>query len=228
LQNGKDFLIMTHDEFIILVRQPESVQNEQIPALKELVERYPYFVSPRVLLLKAFKDSNDVRFSGFLNETSIYSSDRKWLHDYIYPEKTIVDEPQRFERVSKTSGNYFDMINTIESEGVDSKQSLKNMAEKLKEARSLVVKQSVEINKEPKIQSTELKVDEVEVKTLLANMVINLQEISEINAKKLISERKFTEAIEILRALNLNNPKKSVYFADQIRFLEKVISNSKK
>jgi len=31
-----------------------------------------------------------------------------------------------------------------------------------------------------------------------------------------------------LRALNLNNPKKSVYFADQIRFLEKVIANSKK
>jgi hypothetical protein len=120
------------------------------------------------------------------------------------------------------------MINTIESEGVDSKQSLKNMAEKLKEARSLVVKQPVEIKKEPKIQSSEPKVDEVEVKTLLANMVINVQEISEINAKKLISERKFTEAIEILRALNLNNPKKSVYFADQIRFLEKVISNSKK
>jgi len=53
-------------------------------------------------------------------------------------------------------------------------------------------------------------------------------EISESNAKKLIIEHKYPEAIEILRALNLNNPKKSVYFADQIRFLEKVIANSKK
>ena len=53
-------------------------------------------------------------------------------------------------------------------------------------------------------------------------------EISEINAKKLIAERKYKDAIEILRCLNLNNPKKSVYFADQIRFLEKVIENSKK
>jgi len=53
-------------------------------------------------------------------------------------------------------------------------------------------------------------------------------DISESNAKKLISEHKYKEAIEILRAINLNNPKKSVYFADQIRFLEKVIANSKK
>jgi len=59
------------------------------------------------------------------------------------------------------------------------------------------------------------------------NKGINL-EITESNAKKLIAERKYKEAIEILRALNLNNPKKSVYFADQIRFLEKVIVNSKK
>jgi len=53
-------------------------------------------------------------------------------------------------------------------------------------------------------------------------------EISENNAKKLIFEKKYTEAIAILRSLNLNNPKKSAYFADQIRFLEKVVSNSKK
>jgi hypothetical protein len=53
-------------------------------------------------------------------------------------------------------------------------------------------------------------------------------DLSECNAKKLIREHKYMEAIEILKLLNLNNPKKSVYFADQIRFLEKVIVNSKK
>ena len=53
-------------------------------------------------------------------------------------------------------------------------------------------------------------------------------EITEENAKKLIFERKYKQAIVILKQLNLNNPKKSVYFADQIRFLEKVIENLKK
>ena len=52
-------------------------------------------------------------------------------------------------------------------------------------------------------------------------------ESPELIIKKMIEERKYSEAIEILRSFNLNNPKKSVYFADQIRFLEKVILNSK-
>ena len=39
---------------------------------------------------------------------------------------------------------------------------------------------------------------------------------------------KYEEALVILNELNLNNPKKSIYFADQIRFLEKVIANTKK
>ena len=219
---------MTHEEFITLVRNPETVLFPQIADLKEMVERYPYFVSPRLLLLKALQNSNNINFQSFLNDTSIYSSDKKWLHDYIYPEKTEVEEPKQFVRVSKTTGNYFDMISTIESEGGESKQSLKNMAQKLKEARSLVVSQSVDINKKPITQLSEPKINEVEEKSIVAKTVENVQEISEINAKKLISERKYSEAIEILRALNLNNPKKSVYFADQIRFLEKVITNSKK
>jgi len=120
------------------------------------------------------------------------------------------------------------MINAIESEGGDTKRSLKNMAQKLKEARAMVVK--TEPPKTLKAIEIAAKVD-----VLIADEVpvkIDLKpyddEVSEIKAKKLIAERKYAEAIEILRTLNLNNPKKSVYFADQIRFLEKVILNSKK
>ena len=52
--------------------------------------------------------------------------------------------------------------------------------------------------------------------------------ISEENAKKLIKEQKYLEAIEILRAISLNNPKKSANFALQIKFLETIINNHNK
>jgi hypothetical protein len=220
---------MTHEELISLIRQPQTVKTEQMADLKEMVEKYPYFVSPRILLAKALKLSNNINSTAYLNETALYCSDRRWFYYYIFPEKMLSEEPYRPERVRKTSGNYFEMIDSIESEGGDTKQSLKNLAEKLKEARAMVTKNPVEKKIEkPVVEVQKVKENESDVQSLLNDKEPEVEEISENNAKKLISERKYAEAIEILRALNLNNPKKSVYFADQIRFLEKVISNSKK
>ena len=41
--------------------------------------------------------------------------------------------------------------------------------------------------------------------------------------KQLIKNQKYTEALEIIEQQNLNNPQKNIYFADQIRFLRKLI-----
>lgn len=50
-------------------------------------------------------------------------------------------------------------------------------------------------------------------------------EITPENAGRMIRERNYTAALEIIQALSLNNPEKSIYFADQIRFLRKLIIN---
>lgn len=48
---------------------------------------------------------------------------------------------------------------------------------------------------------------------------------TETLARIYIKQGKYGKAIEIIRRLNLNYPKKSRYFADQIRFLEKLLIN---
>lgn len=50
---------------------------------------------------------------------------------------------------------------------------------------------------------------------------------SESLAKIYIKQRRYAKALEIIRKLSLNNPEKNIYFADQIRFLEKLIINVK-
>ena len=49
--------------------------------------------------------------------------------------------------------------------------------------------------------------------------------LSESLAKIYIKQRRYEKAYEIIRTLSLNFPEKSIYFADQLRFLQKLIIN---
>ena len=49
--------------------------------------------------------------------------------------------------------------------------------------------------------------------------------LSESLAKMYIARHKYSQALEIIERLNLKYPEKSIYFADQIRFLAKLVLN---
>ena len=50
---------------------------------------------------------------------------------------------------------------------------------------------------------------------------------TETLAKIYVRQQRYEKALEIIKKLNLKYPKKNAYFADQIRFLEKLIINAK-
>ena len=51
---------------------------------------------------------------------------------------------------------------------------------------------------------------------------------TETLARIYIKQGRYSKALEIIRRLSLDNPKKNAYFADQIRFLEKLVINNNK
>ncbi|MDR1584719.1 MAG: hypothetical protein LBS07_00890 [Prevotellaceae bacterium] len=209
---------MTCEELISLVRRPETLAEKDVPGLKNLVDSFPYFVQARMLYVKALKESKSIHFAFHSKQMALHAPDRRRLYFYLYPGKAGKDREARTGKHQKTSaGEYFDMMDAVERKGGDSRQSLKELAERLKTARELVSND----NREEKGRAAE--------KEALSFLSPPKQvEITEENAKKRIREKKYEEAVEILKALNLNNPKKSSYFADQIRFLEKIIINTKR
>lgn len=48
---------------------------------------------------------------------------------------------------------------------------------------------------------------------------------TEMMAQIYVRQGRYSQALDIIRRLNLDNPKKNIYFADQIRFLEKLVKN---
>ena len=52
--------------------------------------------------------------------------------------------------------------------------------------------------------------------------------LSESLAQIYIRQHKYSKALEIISAISLNFPEKSIYFADQIRFLRKLVLNENK
>lgn len=52
--------------------------------------------------------------------------------------------------------------------------------------------------------------------------------LSETLFKLMVKKRNYDKALEIITELSLNNPKKSIYFAYQMRFLKKLIKNQEK
>lgn len=206
---------MTKDEFFNLITHPELAEPKHIANLKEMIETYPYFVVPKMLLSKIYLNENNVNTQALIDKTSLYVPDRRFFYFYLHPDATESPEPRKIVRENKFTGNYFDMLQSVENDGTDTKQSLSKLAEKLKEARAKLAPES-----QPKSR--------VVASENRSNTENKPGDVTEENAKRLIKEKKYHEAILILNELYFNNPKKSIYFADQIRFLEKVIENTKK
>ncbi len=226
---------MTYEEFIEFIKFPDHLMVENIFDLKELVNRYPFFVPARMLYVKALQLSNSIHLEQNIKNAVVYCSDRKWLYDFLFSSrKESLKSSPRPERKNLT-GSYFDLLEMTSDKQTISKQSLKELAEQLKAARSLIIEKSP--SKEQKNQRP-LNIETTKVnkeKNNFQEKVANEQNLSSYNqitteekVKKLVKGKNYEEAVKILKELNLNNPEKSIYFADQIRFLEKVIEYLKK
>ena len=228
---------MNRTEINKYLNDPEIVANASSEELRRLIEAYPYCEVIYWIYLRLLYIQDDAIFEDELMKYGLHISNRKLFYNYLTYESTTSNSATNEDSQLATlnpqlsTPDYFSL-----EQNQEQKQTLQQLAAQLKAARLARQKQS----KEYRVQSTEdrvkmtddrVKIADIqttETTTIEKKKEVEMPQKTEEDAKKLIKEQKYLEAIEILRAISLNNPKKSANFALQIKFLETIINNHNK
>jgi hypothetical protein len=207
---------MTKEELTAWMKQPETLQEKQVTELREMCEVYPYFSITQMLWLKSLQNTHDVRFERETRRTATYCFDRHKLYYLLFPEKRIIQPENQSPKppvYNAFTSDYF-TLQSIDSTN-HSEESLKNLAQKLRETRQQAKEKTAhdESISQPSTSEAQRPIQTIDASQYTEKMAIML-----------IKQKRYEEALKILHVIRLNIPEKSVYFADQIRFLEKIIA----
>ena len=222
-----------------------------VEELWQLVDRHPTYQAARLLLVRGLYQLQDERFGAALRQAALMLPDRVKLFDLIEgdrfrvqpehrkPLRPLPDEPAA-DRTQSLIDSF--LSGTPEEprprrqHPTDATVDYMSYLMQLEDAPSAPVEKSDEAEPE---EDSEILTDDAEVTTEEAFDEWPEEEVTEDEnvpseayftetlARIYIKQCKYDKAIEIIRRLSLNYPKKSRYFADQIRFLEKLLLNER-
>jgi hypothetical protein len=241
---------MTSKQLIGLMHRQIPFDENTLPDLQNLTEEYPYFHTAQLLYTLNLHANKDSRFNAELRKAACYAGDRRKLfylvEDEFFSQLTDENQEKKDDIVANTSFDLIDFFLAEKAEGLKEKVEnpeapivstdymshfLSEEAQK-QEGETIPLQYQETIDKfleeDKKISlKIELKDKDAEILSPDLTTVDKDDFFSETLAKIYLKQKKYTKALEIIHKLSLHYPEKSLYFADQIRFLEKLVNNSK-
>ena len=234
------------------IRRPDTIDDDAIAQLQALTQEHPYFHVARILLLQGLYRKHAPTYDETLRNTAILVPSREAIfHLTEEPHYTQAEEHKRYEETTDGESRTVSLIDnfleaqkpfTPVSHPIDAAQDYigyllqqeSMQGGQRQEALPMngggVVEDFLEndhgrivLKDDIENEQNESQVDESETTQNDENNGI----LTEIMAGIYIKQGKYENAVKIIRQLSLKYPKKNRYFADQIRFLEKLILNNK-
>ncbi len=194
---------MLLEDYISLLESPDSVSADDIADLQALISYAPYCQSANLLLLNAFHKAYDTSYAAFLPKAVCYAASPREAWRLLHPKEIL-------RKANIAQDDYFSFVHQLETIAEQTGLTFLELAKRFQESRRAVCEvRTVEV----KQQDTGDEVIETE------SRISNVE-----NASYSPQNDTILEKLRAQYAENLRNPKKSIYFADQMRFLEKAIA----
>lgn len=238
-------------------RHPERLDRDSLYELRTLLARYPYFQTARLLYLKNLYLLHDVTFGDELRKAALYVSDRAQLFvltENHRPVPALLSSGQSKETTEQDRTlSLIDAFLSTESrqESFQSSGSTPLPTEMATDYASYLLRREEKPStdsidplpmkgqaliddfiekaaEEPLLPQLATQMNNPDITQLpSAEETDDESYFTETLAQIYIRQQRYSKALEIIKKLNLKYPKKNAYFADQIRFLEKLIINTK-
>ena len=246
------------------LKEEKPLDDDSLHHLQGMVDKYPYFQTAKLLLLKNMKQTAHPEFISELKNVAITCSDRQKLFYYLNDDRFARFFPKTDTLANAQNDRTEQLLDTfLESlEKDDEKEMITSKIENQWESNSIIstdylayldkaepeeneVDHAEEANpmKHQELLDSFLekssgdealfsnknkeKEESFESSQAVDNLLDDDTFLTETLAQVYIKQKKYEQALTIIKRLSLNFPKKSIYFADQIRFLEYLIYNDK-
>lgn len=244
---------MQKEDLYKWMETPDRLDTSTLEELRTVVGEYPYFHTARLLYTKNLNLIDEKGYEEELGKTAVLCNDRRKLFYLIYREEygKLLNQsksihPKRGDRTEELLESFLsslgeremiepsvenmelnlattDYLSYLESVGGEADNSEQTENQRLQHQDiidAFIEKAESDILFVPKETSSTDTKQETEEKEDGGEF------LTETLARIYIKQKKYEQALTIIKRLSLNFPKKSVYFAHQIRFLELLIINA--
>ena len=223
---------------------PDSLDRESLYKLRMIVAKYPFFDAARLLMLKNLYLLHDIDFGKEMRKAALYLKNRKVLFELMegYGISVKIDNKSDDISVDRTMSLIDAFLEnlprnslSLEAEGAAAVDYVSTyLTAKKNDAAPDVPKMRGQslidnfLSGENEKITLQLKNDnEQHAADVVEEELSETTFFTETLANIYIKQRKYSKALEIIRRLCLEYPNKNRYFADQIRFLEKIVKHQR-
>ena len=217
---------MRLNELNSYLTDPTRLSPETLPAVRQLYESYPYCGVFAFLYLYNLALAEDVRYPSELRRLAVLLPDRERLFRLVEAQKEHFTPVEEAESEEDTFSLIDSFLEGVRSTGEDLPESLHlEVPAEVGDYFSGQDFAQVDMKDEELLPSKSVKEQEAS-QTSKSEEVGEDSLLSETLSKIYIQQGHYDKALRIIRSLSLNYPEKSRFFADQIRFLERIIENN--